>query len=385
MGQPSARGAAARGPTPRPPARRRPAGDGPVPGLVRGAQPPPPLPANPGSGPDALAMAGEEAHGAPGGATAHRQGRSGRDTPPSPDPHDQLQPDGDRCAQQPSCPASPRTRPRPGEPAGRRGTAAGPGARAAGDPRTAHPRWCDGARASGGRPRGDRRGCGGGGRSGRPQGRDLPSCPEGPEGRDPALRRGRALKVGREVGSRAEAAPSLRPDPSVARLCLLDRPRDPRRGTVHGAPQGPTSSAPLGPATDPSRRSLTVAPAVPRVRAAAFDGTRLRAPGLVVVGFLADWCPYCVRFLPELARLLDEGRAVVCADLSDEDDPLWERFSIEIVPTVLVFRDGREVFRASGVAGVGLSSTDLRSVREALARLDTGPTADRGKRAPTRD
>lgn len=124
---------------------------------------------------------------------------------------------------------------------------------------------------------------------------------------------------------------------------------------------------------------------MPRVRAAAFDGTRLGAPGLVVVGFLADWCPYCVRFLPELGRLLEEGRTVVCADLSDEDDPLWERFSIDIVPTVLVFRDGREVFRANGVAGVGLTSTDLRAVREALTRLDTGAAADRATRGRKRD
>lgn len=105
---------------------------------------------------------------------------------------------------------------------------------------------------------------------------------------------------------------------------------------------------------------------IERVDRDAFDGPRLRRPGVVAVGFLADWCGFCDEFLPELRRLADEGRTVLHADLTDLDSPLWETFRVDVVPTLLVFRDGAEVFRADGVRGVGLSAKDLAAARAAM-------------------
>lgn len=106
---------------------------------------------------------------------------------------------------------------------------------------------------------------------------------------------------------------------------------------------------------------------VERVGAEAFDGERLRRPGTVVVGFLADWCPYCVRFAPQLQRLARRGASVLLADVSDEASPLWETFRIEIVPSVVVFHDGEPVARADGVAGLGLTPEQVRSIRAATS------------------
>lgn len=108
---------------------------------------------------------------------------------------------------------------------------------------------------------------------------------------------------------------------------------------------------------------------IERVGEEAFAGEQLRHRGIVVVGFLADWCPFCVRFLPDLDELAGKGATVLHADLTDEGSTLWERFRIAIVPTLIVFHDGAEVYRRDGIAGVGLGEMDSELVLAELARL----------------
>jgi len=96
----------------------------------------------------------------------------------------------------------------------------------------------------------------------------------------------------------------------------------------------------------------------------------LHRPGTWVVAFLASWCPFCRAFRPEyerLARELPVGIGVV--DVSDVDCPIWDRFRLEVVPTVVVFREGRAVFRQDGRPGEGLGERDLAQLREALERF----------------
>ncbi len=99
----------------------------------------------------------------------------------------------------------------------------------------------------------------------------------------------------------------------------------------------------------------------------AFEGSRLRRDGTWAVAFLADWCPFCRSFEPEYAKEAAHGGATFAVvDLSREENPLWDRLRIEIVPTVIVFRDGREALRLRGRSGHGLDSGDLRTMRSAL-------------------
>jgi thioredoxin 1 len=96
---------------------------------------------------------------------------------------------------------------------------------------------------------------------------------------------------------------------------------------------------------------------------AKFERDRLRERGVVVVAFLADWCPFCRAFVPSLREAAERHRLPLrVADLTALDSPLWDRFSVEVVPTVIVFRDGRAVFRADGVDGQGLGTTELEAV-----------------------
>jgi thioredoxin 1 len=99
----------------------------------------------------------------------------------------------------------------------------------------------------------------------------------------------------------------------------------------------------------------------------AFEGQTLRRDGRYAVVFDADWCPFCRAFRPKFTPL--EGSPTFRTgrvDLTDLENPLWEQFEIEIVPTIIAFRDGEVVLRIDGVAGVGLSQREVDRTRAVL-------------------
>jgi thioredoxin len=111
-----------------------------------------------------------------------------------------------------------------------------------------------------------------------------------------------------------------------------------------------------------------------------FDGDQLKASGEVAVCFLAGWCPFCRDFLPSFAALETGDRfELAIADISDESSPLWERFSIDIVPTIVAFRNGRSFWRKDGISGYGLDDKDLAALRSAF---EEAPAIDRPHGSP---
>ncbi len=101
----------------------------------------------------------------------------------------------------------------------------------------------------------------------------------------------------------------------------------------------------------------------------AFQGERLKRPGTWGVCFLADWCPFCTEFLRRFEKLDGAGDLhVAVADVTDLESPLWERFRIDVVPTLVAFRNGKAIWRKDGVHMVGLREADLRELRTALTR-----------------
>jgi thioredoxin 1 len=91
-----------------------------------------------------------------------------------------------------------------------------------------------------------------------------------------------------------------------------------------------------------------------------FDGDRLRRPGRYLVCFVATWCPFCRAFEPRFsARGSRLGATGAFADVSDEESPLWERFHLDAIPTLVAFEDGAPVGRIDGVLGRGLDDRAL--------------------------
>ncbi len=76
--------------------------------------------------------------------------------------------------------------------------------------------------------------------------------------------------------------------------------------------------------------------------------------------FWATWCPFCRRFKPEFDKLAaSKPWRFVSVFLDDEDNPLWDEYAVDVVPTLALFHRGRLVDRADGVLGYGL---DRRAV-----------------------
>jgi thioredoxin 1 len=96
----------------------------------------------------------------------------------------------------------------------------------------------------------------------------------------------------------------------------------------------------------------------------AFRGTELLRPGRWIVAFVADWCPFCRRFLPEFSALeADKRLQLALGDVTDFESPLWDDFQIDVIPTLVVFRDGHPEFRVDGVLGVGVPRGGLEKAR----------------------
>ncbi len=91
----------------------------------------------------------------------------------------------------------------------------------------------------------------------------------------------------------------------------------------------------------------------------------LEAPVPTLALFYAEWCPFCVSFQPlfrEQQARSGQSLRFVEVDISDEENTLWEEYSVEIVPTLICFDGGEVRARADGVAGRGLRAGDLRAI-----------------------
>jgi thiol-disulfide isomerase/thioredoxin len=77
----------------------------------------------------------------------------------------------------------------------------------------------------------------------------------------------------------------------------------------------------------------------------------------VLALFYASWCPFCRRFLPSFDKNYSKYgfNLVLRVKVDDDDNPLWEKYSIEAVPTVLLFKEGQVCRRLDGRYGYGLS------------------------------
>lgn len=74
------------------------------------------------------------------------------------------------------------------------------------------------------------------------------------------------------------------------------------------------------------------------------------ANGVTVVDFFATWCMPCKMLSPIIEDLArdNDGKAVVGKVDIDLSESLAIRFSVESVPTVIIFKDGAEVDRIIG-------------------------------------
>ncbi len=71
---------------------------------------------------------------------------------------------------------------------------------------------------------------------------------------------------------------------------------------------------------------------------------------VVLVEFYATWCPHCKRMMPiveQIKELLAGSVEIYQLDI-DQNDEAADSVDVNSVPTFLLYKDGKEVWRQSG-------------------------------------
>jgi thioredoxin 1 len=90
--------------------------------------------------------------------------------------------------------------------------------------------------------------------------------------------------------------------------------------------------------------------AVGKVSDASFEADVLKATGPVVVDFWAEWCGPCKMIAPVLEEISNAiGDKVKILKLNvDENPQTAAKYGIQSIPTLMMFKGGREASRQVG-------------------------------------
>ena len=93
-----------------------------------------------------------------------------------------------------------------------------------------------------------------------------------------------------------------------------------------------------------------------------FDSKVLKSDKKTVVLFYATWCPYCANFKPTFEAAKIENADKIGSIIDEDENPLWDRFHIQAVPTMVVFQNGKIISRKDAKKHVGLTKLDMDSI-----------------------
>ena len=104
-----------------------------------------------------------------------------------------------------------------------------------------------------------------------------------------------------------------------------------------------------------------------KLNAANFQQEVLASTKPVLVDFWAPWCGPCRAMAPTISEIADEykDRVVVGAVNVDDETALSEKFNIEGIPAVFIFKDGKPVQQLIGLR-------EKQELTDALNQVLTG-------------
>ena len=83
----------------------------------------------------------------------------------------------------------------------------------------------------------------------------------------------------------------------------------------------------------------------------------LKSNPKVVALFYASWCPFCRSFLSVFNKYAgrDNSTMFLRVKIDEDVNPLWETYSLEAVPSAILFEDGKVSRRLDCELGRGLT------------------------------
>jgi len=88
----------------------------------------------------------------------------------------------------------------------------------------------------------------------------------------------------------------------------------------------------------------------------------LKTKSMVFVLFYASWCPFSQKFLPIFEKYAQENSQSCLRVKIDDKAKLCEKYSVDVVPTVLLFERGAVTKRLDGTPGAGLDEKQLKKL-----------------------
>lgn len=97
---------------------------------------------------------------------------------------------------------------------------------------------------------------------------------------------------------------------------------------------------------------------------ADFEALILKSDKPAVVDLWAEWCGPCHMIAPSVTQMASayDGRAVIAKMNVDENPTTPGRYGIRGIPTLLYFKDGKEVDRQVGVVGYAALANKLEKL-----------------------
>ena len=114
-------------------------------------------------------------------------------------------------------------------------------------------------------------------------------------------------------------------------------------------------------------RAYTIDQFVKLITTNSFENDVLHADKPVLVDFWAQWCPYCRRIAPAFDKVGEQyADTLIAGKINyDEEPQLIERFGIDTIPTLMLFKSGEVI---GSVVAPGSKAAIETFIRETLAQ-----------------